>query len=117
MVLERIRLELKKDVTLQKCDPLYIVLLYSETWVLVATHLKYTWRPSSLVVPWYSETWVFVAAYLKYRQAFIMGCAHVILGVTRWGQKKNIELRSMGDLKKVDMIMMRRILRWLGHFV
>ena len=48
-------------------------------------------------------------------QTFIMGCLQVILRVSRWDQKRNTELRSLGDLERVEVMIMRRRLRWLGH--
>ena len=62
-----------------------------------------------------SETWVPSAANLKRLQAFIMGCLRVILGVTRWDKKRNTELRSMAGIERVEVMVMRRRLRWLGH--
>ena len=62
-----------------------------------------------------SETWVPSAANLKHLQAFIMGCLRVILGVTRWDKKRNTELRSMAGIERVEVMVMRRRLRWLGH--
>ena len=62
-----------------------------------------------------SETWVPSAANFKRLQAFIMGCLRVILGVTRWDKKWNTELRSMAGIERVEVMVMRRRLRWLGH--
>ena len=39
----------------------------------------------------------------------------VILGVTRWDEKKNTDLRAKAGLKRVEVMMMKRRLRWLGH--
>ena len=33
----------------------------------------------------------------------------------RWDQKRKTELRSLGGLEKVDILIMRKWLRWLGH--
>ena len=46
-----------------------------------------------------------------------MGCLRVILGVTRWpwDKKRNTELRSMAGIERVEVMVMRRRLRWLGH--
>ena len=44
-----------------------------------------------------------------------MGCLQVILGVTRWDMKRNTTLRSLGDMERVEVMVMRRKLRWLGH--
>ena len=62
-----------------------------------------------------SETWVPSAAHMKRLQAFIMGCLRVILGVTRWEKKRNTELCSMAGIERVEVMVMRRRLRWLGH--
>ena len=61
------------------------------------------------------ETWVPLAAHMKHLQAFIMGCLWVILGVTRWDMKRNTTLRSLGDIERVEVLVMKRRLRWLGH--
>ena len=52
---------------------------------------------------------------LKRLQVFVMGCLQVILGVSWWDKKRNSELRSLGGLERVDVMVMRRRLRWLGH--
>ena len=44
-----------------------------------------------------------------------MWCLHVILGVTKWGTKRNTGLRSMAGIEMVDVMVMRRKLHWLGH--
>ena len=44
-----------------------------------------------------------------------MWCLRVILGVSRWDQKRNTELRVMAGIKRVEVFVMRRRLRWLGH--
>ena len=62
-----------------------------------------------------SETWVPLAPHLKRLQAFIMGCLRVILGVSRWDKMRNTELRSLAGLERVEIMLMRRRLRWLGH--
>ena len=64
-----------------------------------------------------SETWVPSADHMKRLQAFIMGCLRVILGVTRWDKKRNTELRSMAGIEGMEIMVMRRRLRWLGHLV
>ena len=62
-----------------------------------------------------SETWVPSAALLKRLQAFIMWCLRVILGVSRWDQKRNTELRLEAGIERVEVMVMRRRLCWLGH--
>ena len=36
-------------------------------------------------------------------------------GVTKWDNKRNTELRVMAGLERVEVMLMRRRLRWLGH--
>ena len=62
-----------------------------------------------------SETWAPTATHVKRLQGFIMMCVWVILGVSRWEQKRNTELRAMAGLERVEVMLMRRRLRWLGH--
>ena len=62
-----------------------------------------------------SETWVPLAAHMKRLQAFIMRCLRVILGVTRWDMKRNIMLQSLGEMERVETMIMKMRLRWLGH--
>ena len=62
-----------------------------------------------------SKTWVPSAAQLKRLQAFIMGCLRAILGVSRRDMKRNTELRLMAGIERVEVMVMRRRLRWLGH--
>ena len=61
------------------------------------------------------ESWVSLAGHLKCLQTFIMGWLWVILGVSRWDRMRNTNLQSMGGLEKVEVMVMRRRLRWLGH--
>ena len=44
-----------------------------------------------------------------------MGCLRVILGVSRWDMKRNTELRAMAGIERVEVMVLRRRLRWLGH--
>ena len=62
-----------------------------------------------------SETWAPIATHIKCLQGFIMKCVRVILGVTKWDKKRNAELRAMAGLERVEVMLMRRRLRWLGH--
>ena len=59
-----------------------------------------------------SETWVPSAPHLKRLQSFVIWCLRVILGVSRWDQKRNTVLREKAGIERV---VMRRRLRWLGH--
>ena len=54
-----------------------------------------------------SETWVPLAPHLKCLQAFLMGCLRVLLGVSRWDKLRNTELRSLGGLERVDVMVIR----------
>ena len=62
-----------------------------------------------------SETWAPIAIHVKRLQGFIMKCVQVILGMTRWDEKRNTDLRAKAGLKRVEVMMMKRRLRWLGH--
>ena len=64
-----------------------------------------------------SETWAPLVTHVKRLQVFIMRCVRVILGVTRWNQnqERNTELRAMAGMDRVEVMLMRRKLRWLGH--
>ena len=62
-----------------------------------------------------SETWVPLAKHTKRLQAFIMGCLRVVHGVTKWDKMRNVQLRSLGGLDRVEVMVMRRRLCWLGH--
>ena len=62
-----------------------------------------------------NETWVPLVPHLKRLQVFVMGCLLVILGESQWDKKRNSELQSLGGLERVEVMVMRRRLRWLGH--
>ena len=62
-----------------------------------------------------SETWAPIATHLKCLQGFIMKCVWIILGVTRWDEKRNTDLRVAAGLERVEVVMLKRRLRWLGH--
>ena len=53
-----------------------------------------------------------IATHIKCLQGFIMGCVWVILRVTKWDMKRNTELRAMAGLERVEVMLMRRRLRW-----
>ena len=44
-----------------------------------------------------------------------MGCLRAILGVSRQDMKRNTELRLMAGIERVEVMVMRRRLCWLGH--
>ena len=62
-----------------------------------------------------SETWVVLAAHMKCLQVFVMECLQVILRATRWDMKRNTTLQSLGEMERVEVMVMKRRLRWLGH--
>ena len=62
-----------------------------------------------------SEIWVLSAPQLRRLQAFIMWCLHVMLGVTRWDKKKNTELWRLAGIERIEVMVLKRRLRWLGH--
>ena len=62
-----------------------------------------------------SETWAPIAIHVQHLQGFIMKCVWVILGVTRWDEKRNTDSRAIAGLQKVEVMMMKRRLRWLRH--
>ena len=39
----------------------------------------------------------------------------VILGVSKWDMRRNTELRAEAGLERVEVMLMRRRLQWLGH--
>ena len=53
--------------------------------------------------------------YKKCLQAFVVGYLQVILGVKCWDKERNTTLWSLGGMEKVEVTVMRRRLRWLGH--
>ena len=48
-------------------------------------------------------------------QAFVTGCLRVILGATRCDIKRNTTLWCLGEMDRVETMVMKRRLRWLGH--
>ena len=62
-----------------------------------------------------SETWAPIATHIKHLQGFIMRCVQVIPGVTKWDKKGNTELIAMAGLERVEVMLTRTRLRWLGH--
>ena len=62
-----------------------------------------------------SEVLVPLATHRKRLQAFIMKCLWVVLGVTRWDKMRNKHLQSVGGLERLEVMIMRRSLCWLGH--
>ena len=44
-----------------------------------------------------SETWAPIAAHVKHLQGFIIWCVRIILGVTRWEQKRNTAAEDVNE--------------------
>ena len=62
-----------------------------------------------------SKTWAPTITHIKHLQCFIMRCVRVILGVTKWDKKRNTSLRVTAGFERVEVMPVRRRLRWLGH--
>ena len=89
--------------------------LWRQRGVKVKTKLRIF---KSVVLPtllYGSETWTPVASHIKRLQGFMMRCLRVILGVSVRDKRRNTELRAEAGLERVEVILLRRRLRWLGH--
>ena len=58
-----------------------------------------------------------IITHIKHLQCFIMRCVRVIVGVTKWDKKRNTVLRVTAGLERVEVMLVRRRLRWLGNVV
>lgn len=50
-------------------------------------------------------------------QTFIMGCLRVILEISKLDRRRNIEIREKAYVNQVEVLMLKRRLKWLGHVV
>ena len=48
-------------------------------------------------------------------QGFVGGCLRVILGVSRWDNIRNTQLHAQAGIERIDVMILQRRLRWLGH--
>ena len=62
-----------------------------------------------------SEAWAPLSAHTARLQGFITGCVRVILGLSRWDNTRNTELRARAGIARTEVLLMERRLRWLGH--
>ena len=63
------------------------------------------------------ETWAITALKTQWLQAFVMGCLCSILGISKMDKVRNVEVRKKAGMMQVEVIMLQRRLRWLGHVV
>jgi hypothetical protein len=48
-------------------------------------------------------------------QGFVGGCLREILGVSRWDNMRNTQLRAQAGIERIDVMILQRRLRWLSH--
>ena len=63
------------------------------------------------------ETWAITALQTQRLQAFVMGCLRSILGISKMDRVRNVEVRKKAGMMRVEVMMLQRRLRWLGHVV
>ena len=62
-----------------------------------------------------SETWVLLKEHVERLESFQMKCLRKICGISKIEHKRNISVREMAGQQRIEAIIMRNRLRWLGH--
>ena len=63
------------------------------------------------------EAWAITASQVQRIQTFVMGCLRVILGISKLDKRRNVEIREKAHVDRVEVLMLKRRLKWLGHVV
>ena len=95
--------------------------LYKVLWRQRGVKVKTKMRICKSVVPptllYGSETWTPTATHIRRLQGFMMKCIRVILAVSVRDERRNTELRAVAGMERLEVVLMRRRLRWLSLVV
>ena len=92
--------------------------LYKVLWRQRGVKVKTKMRICKSVVPptllYGSETWTPTATHIRRLQGLMMKCTRVILAVSVRDERRNTELRAVAGMERLEVVLMRRRLRWLA---
>ena len=62
-----------------------------------------------------SETWNLRQHHIQGLQLFTNKCLRITTGTSSWEKIKNTELRDKANIERIDVMIQKRRLQWLGH--
>ena len=62
-----------------------------------------------------SETWNLLQHNIQQLQVFVNRCLRIITGFSLWEKMRNTQLRNKAYIDRVDVMIQKRGLQWLGH--
>ena len=89
--------------------------LWYQRGIKVGTKLRMFKAAILPVLLYGSETWAPMSKHVERLQSFVMRCVRIILRVSLWEKQRNSVLRGKACLEKVETMLRRNRLRWLGH--
>jgi len=63
------------------------------------------------------ESWIPYRRHIKAPEAYHVRCLQSILGIRWWHRKTHTEIRETAKLESVELLLLQRQLRWLGHVI
>ena len=64
-----------------------------------------------------SETWNLLQKHTQRLQVFVNRCLRIITGTSLWEKIRNTQLRSSSNIDRVEVMIQKRRLKWLGHLL
>ena len=62
-----------------------------------------------------SETWNLLQKHTQRLQVFVNRCLRIITGTSLWEKMRNTQLQSSSNIDRVEVMIQKRRLKWLGH--
>ena len=90
-------------------------LVWYQRKIKVSTKLKLF---KAIIIPtllYGSETWNVLQCHIQRLQVFTNRCLRIITGTSLWDKLRNTQLRCNSKIERVDVMIQRRRLQWLGH--
>ena len=90
-------------------------LVWYQRKIKVSTKLKLF---KAIIIPtllYGSETWNVLQCHIQRLQVFTNRCLRIITETSLWDKLRNTQLRCKSKIERVDVMIQRRRLQWLGH--
>ena len=90
-------------------------LVWYQRKIKVSTKLKLF---KTIIIPtllYGSETWNVLQCHIQRLQVFTNRCLRIITETSLWDKLRNTQLRCKSKIERVDVMIQRRRLQWLGH--
>ena len=90
-------------------------LVWYQNKIKVSTKIKLF---KSVIIPtllYGSETWNLLTHHTQRLQVFVNKCLKIIIRTSLWEEMRNTQLRNLTKIERVDVLIQKRRLQWLGH--